>query len=71
MSKVRVITFQILIEFLNEERIILIWMSFQQVDLYFLNSVLIDGGKDSINVGFINEALKDAKLFICDNLMMN
>lgn len=71
MSKVRVITFQILIEFLNEERIILIWMSFQQIDLYFLNSVLIDGGKDSINIGFINEALKDTKLFICDNLMMN
>ena len=71
MSKVRVITFQILIEFFNEERIILIWMSFQQADLYFFDSVLIDGGKDSINVGFINEALENAKLLICDYLMMN
>lgn len=71
MGQIRTVSLQELIELLDEERVIFFSMSLQRRHINLLYPVFVDGVKDSVDVGFVNEAFDHSKLLICQNLLVD
>lgn len=56
---------------LDEEGVILIWMSFEESQIYLFYPILVDSIGNCIQIGFIDKAFYDSHLLIYNYLLMD
>jgi hypothetical protein len=69
--EVRIITLEQLVQFFDEEWVVLIRMGLQQGYFQLFHPVFVDEGKYLMNVCFIYEAFDDSELLVNKDLLMN
>ena len=71
VSEVGTVGLQKIIELFDKKRVVLFTMSLQCGNIYLLYPVFVDSAEDSVDVGFVNEALDHSKLLVGQDLLVD